>query len=183
MPTTTGFDLIQNIQPGKHYYLFYEDLHTYMEVLVPYFQEGLLKGDRCLWLISDYLDWETVYGLARRKIEDLDDRMDCDQIRLFSASKWYLNQGRFDRKRALQNATEFIEQNQKDESVVIRAAGDLGDLCVDDWSEVCLYEEEISQAIQSQKIIGLCAYPIQKCTPSQAKRVMELHDDVLIGRV
>jgi hypothetical protein len=174
-----NFDALHAISPGKHFYQFYKHTDDFLSVMLPYFETGLRKGDACLWLISrkHHLNFDQLTAEMLERHYPMP-----GQFQILSAEDWYLDpNGAFSEEQSLRYAQKYVEDVFAKGFPCLRAAGDAGAISRDDWPAVCRYEEKADDIIKSFPIIALCAYPILECVPSQTKRVLELHDDVLIG--
>ena len=182
MKDTANFDSLHNIIPGKHFYQFYKGAEDYLHVMISYFQAGLEKGEGCLWLVSKKTGLDSAIAQAKNAILNAEKYLATGQFKILSAEEWYLTSGRFDEEKAITNAAHYVDQIKKLEVKILRGSGDVGAIPRMDWVKVHAYEKKMALWIKTQPIIGLCAYPILECTPTETKAVLDCHDDVLIGR-
>jgi hypothetical protein len=174
------FDSLHAISPGRHFYQFYKHTDDFLSVMGPYFEAGLQRGDACLWLVSQRHNIN-----FNQIITEITDRhyLLAGQFQILSAEDWYLDgTGTFSEEKALENAENYLKSVFEKGFKCLRAAGDAGAIPRKDWLAVAVYEEKAQAIIRSNAVIALCAYPILECTPSQTKQVLELHDDVLVGK-
>jgi len=175
------FDRVQNISPGKHLYQFYRDASDYLPLMTAYFRAGLAQGHACLWLVAKHVGVEKAYQALKQQVPELDICIADGSMRILNAEDWYLTEGRFDSAKAQANSARQYERITAAGFSVLRGAGDVAAIPVEDWPIVHEYECAIGSWINSNPVIGLCAYPIAQCTLSQTKHVLETHDDVLAG--
>ena len=175
------FDSLHNIAPGKHFYQFYKSSDDFFQVMMSFFQAGLEKGDACLWLVSDKVGFHHAYQTAQSMISGFKEAVSSGKFEIFSGELWYLSSGMFDESQAIFNAQNYLDKIKNAGFKCLRAAGDVGCVPKSDWGKVDLYERKVDGWIKSQPVIALCAYPLLQCTPSQAKNVLESHEDVLVG--
>ena len=100
-----------------------------------------------------------------------------------SGESWYLKNESFDEAQAISNAEKYHELIRRKGFIRLRIAGDVGFMSRNDWPPFQAYEKKIGPWLKTQSVIALCAYPILECTPSQAKGILECHEDVLVGRL
>lgn len=181
MPDYDDFDSLHNIIPGKHFYQFYKNPDDFFHVMVPFFQAGLEKGDACLWLVSEKIGFRRAYEAAQSGISRFQEAVSSGQFEIISGESWYLNDGVFDESQAVLNAQNYLEKIKKAGFKCLRGAGDAACIPKPEWPKADVYERKMDAWIRSQPIIALCAYPLLQCTPSQAKNVLEAHQDVLMG--
>ena len=180
MTQSRNFDALHAISPGKHFYQFYKHVDDLLSVMLSYFKAGLEKGEACLWLVSHKhnINFEQMIAQILEHHYPLP-----GQFQMLCAEDWYLDEtGSFSEEKALKNAEDYLKDTFAKGFKCVRAAGDAGAIPRKDWPAVWAYEEKAGSMIKSNPVIALCAYPILECTPSQTKQVLELHDDVLVGK-
>ena len=169
MPPKEGFDFLHNISPGKHYYQFYKNPDDFFQVMIPFFQAGLDRGDACLWLVSEAIGLQRTFQTARMQIRGFKDAISSGQLEILSGERWYLNNGIFDESQAILNAQTYLEKIKKAGFECLRGAGDAACIPRPEWGKVDLYERKMDGWIKSQPIIGLCAYPLCNVPPARQK--------------
>ena len=183
MANDKDFDSLHNLSPGKHLYQFYKNSEDFLQVMIPFFQAGLEKGDACLWLVSETIGFQRAYEAVQSKIRRFKDATSSGQFEILPGEPWYLNNGKFDEEQAVFNARNYFEKIKQAGFECLRGAGDAACIPKSEWGKVDLHERKMDSWVKSQPIIALCAYPLLKCTPSQAKNVLESHEDVLVGHL
>ena len=183
MLNSNNFDSLYNISLGKHFYQFYKSSEDFLNVMIPFFQSGLEKGEACLWLVSNQIGLDVARSAAQTLIVDFDSHVSRGRFELISAEGWYLTDGSFDESKAINNAEKYLMNIRINGFNVLRGAGDGGCIQRRDWPDVYAYEKKMALWIKSQPVIALCAYPILECTPSQTKQILECHEDVLVGKM
>ena len=181
MISSNNFDSLHNISLGKHLYQFYKNSEDFFHVTIPFFEAGLKKNQVCLWLVSDRIGVDIAKATAEAMIFDCDQYFSAGQFQIQRAEDWYLSNGQFDEAKAIQNAENHVGQLKNGQ--ILRGAGDGGCFQRKDWPEVFAYEKKMDIWVKTKPVIGLCAYPILECTPSQTKQILECHEDVLIGKM
>jgi hypothetical protein len=69
----TGIDVIGDVPWGTHFCQFYETSQDLIEILVPYFKEGLAANEFCMWVTSEPLQVDQATAALRSAVPDLDD--------------------------------------------------------------------------------------------------------------
>ena len=54
----SGIDIVGDVPWGTHFCQFYQTKEDLMDILVPYFKEGLENNEFCLWITSQPLEVE-----------------------------------------------------------------------------------------------------------------------------
>jgi MEDS: MEthanogen/methylotroph, DcmR Sensory domain len=177
------FDTLHEVDRHKHLYQFYKTVEDYVEDLSGYFRSGLDKGEACVWIASEKMGLSRLQDLMALRIPGLRDHRTAGRIQIFSAEAWYLKNGRFDPAQALSNAEREIRKLLEAGYKAIRGAGDASAIPHEDWPELEPYEHSVTQLVRQAPVIALCAYPILHCTLRETKMVIDVHDDVMVGRI
>ena len=183
MVESLSFDSRHNVLPGKHFYQFYKNTDDFLSIMIPFFQAGLEKKEACLWLISEKNGLSFCRDTAEAIIFNFTHYVSIGQLVILPAENWYLTDGAFDEAKSIQNAERYFETFRENGFTRFRGAGDGGFLSRRDWPIVEAYERKIGPWLKANSITGLCAYPILEFTPSQAKAILDCHEDVLVGRL
>src|SRR5258708_2055548 len=104
MPTNlrrSGISVVGDTPWGTHSCYFYETKTDLLAILVPYFAAGLENGERCIWVVYDPLDEAGAAGALREVVPSLDDRITAGDLDIVPHSRWYLRDGVFDVRRAM----------------------------------------------------------------------------------
>ena len=178
----TGLAVPDRVPWGTHLCQFYETKGDLLEVLVPYFKEGLLANEACVWITSDPLSVEEAIAALRAAVADLDQRLATGQMEIVPHETWYLRGGGF-HVEALVTALEeklAIALGQGYDG--LRTTGDVS--CVQDerWPSLIAYEEKIQAAIHAKKMISHCSYRQNLCTVAQVFQAVNAHDFAFVKR-
>lgn len=175
------FDTVHRIKVGGHYYQFYKSMDDYLQISLSFLYAGLKKGNACLWLVNDQLGMEKAEKEFLNVYPDATGYLVSHQLQIKSAQSWYLNRGTFDMKQSLENARAFLEDCFKRDFSCVRGIGDAGSIPDDDWGSLHDYEEKLHLMIENVPLIAVCAYPIQRCSITDTKHVIESHHQPLFG--
>ena len=67
-----GIELVGSVPWGTHLCQFYESKQDLIDILVPYFTEGLRSNEFCMWVTSPPLEVEEAKEALRKAVPDLD---------------------------------------------------------------------------------------------------------------
>lgn len=176
------FDSIHQIKVGGHYYQFYKTADDFLQISLSFLYAGLKKGNACLWLVSDK------YGIEKAEKEFLSVYPDATgylvshQMQIRSAENWYLgSKGCFDADLALSNARTFFDSCSRRDFACMRAIADMGSIPDEDWMELHAYEHKLHRTLEGVPLIAVCAYPIQRCSIADTRKVIEHHHQPLFS--
>ena len=88
--TKTGLVIPDRVPWGTHLCQFYETKDDLLEVLVPYFKEGLAANESCIWITSDPLVCRGGEDRLRAAVPELDHYLTTGQMEIIPHEEWYL---------------------------------------------------------------------------------------------
>jgi hypothetical protein len=182
-PKEADFDTLHSIIPGKHFYQFYRNAEDYLRVILPYFKAGILKGDACLWIVSQRIGVESALHAAAQTGLVFQEALRTEQLSVLPSETWYLCHGLFDEDQSIANAEKFYQNILTRGFKTLRGGGDAPVLGHSEWQKLHDYEAKMGGFIQSHTIIALCAYPIFDCHIGDTKAILANHDEALIGHL
>ena len=156
----TGVDVVGDVPWGTHFCLFYETLMDLLEPLVSYCKAGLESQEFCLWAVAAPLTGEDVTHALKRAVPNFDRYLNDQSIEIVLARDWYLQNGRFDRKRVTGGWNEKLSRASARGYAGVRVTGDSAWLEKQDWKDFCEYEDSINHSIENQHLTVLCTYPL-----------------------
>jgi hypothetical protein len=94
-----GIDLVGAGPWGTHLCQFYESKEDLIDILVPYFAEGLRSNKFCMWVTSPPLEVAEATEALRKVVPNLEEYFRKGQIEIISYNDWYMLGGKFDSDR------------------------------------------------------------------------------------
>lgn len=159
---------------GRHFYQFYRGREDLFRVLIPFLRLGLANKEACLWIVSRSVGILQAVEAFQREY-DLTHFIETGQLLILPAERWYLDRGRFSKRKVLERVKKFFEEKRRRGFLAFRSVGDLGWIETGDWFEFQSYEEEIHEWFQTLRMTTICAYPIQNCSLTQTQDVISHH--------
>ena len=178
----TGIDVIGIVPWGTHFCQFYETGQDLIDILVPYFKEGLDAGEFCMWVTSEPLRVEQATAALRAAVPDLDGYINRGQIEILDYSQWYTRSGRFSADEVLQGWVDKLTEAQERGFEGLRLTGNTFWLEKADWDDFTRYEETVNNVIGRYKMLAICTYCLQKCNALEILDVVANHQFALIKR-
>lgn len=175
------FDSIHHVKLNAHLYQFYRAVEDYVNVMSVFFRTGLAKGDACLWIINDAMNFDRVQLLATKLIPNYLMHVCTGQLTLMSAGDWYLSNQRFDQERAVRRGEQFVQKALDRGYSRVRVSADVSVIPKRDRQAFADYEKRIHQAIRLWPVIVVCAYPIFGVSLSETRVILDHHDHMLVG--
>ncbi len=178
----TGLVIPDYVPWGTHLCQFYETKDDLLEILVPFFKEGLASNELCLWITSTPITVEQARDALRTVVPDLDCRLSSGQMEIIPHDEWYLIDGCFDIDRVLGSCCRKAGHALRRGFDGLRITGSSACLQDDRWAELLVYEQKVQSAIARHRIIALCSYPLQECTALQFLQAVDSHDCAVLRR-
>jgi PAS domain S-box-containing protein len=178
--TRTGIDVIGDVPWGTHFCQFYQTKQDLIDILVPYFREGLLQNEFCMWITSDPLNEEEAKAALRRAVPDLDDYLGRGQIEILDYGKWYTATGKFEADRVLRGWIDKEKYARSRGYKGLRLTGNTFWLEKQDWKDFSDYEASINDVIGNHRMIAICTYCVEKCGAYELIDVVSNHQFALI---
>ena len=178
----TGIDAIGDVPWGTHFCQFYDTSQDLIEILVPYFKEGLASNEFCMWVTSEPLKVDQATAALRAAVPNLGDYIDKGQIEILDYSQWYIRSGKFSADEVLQGWVDKLKAAQEQGYEGLRLTGNTFWLEKADWDDFTKYEETVNSIIGQYPMLAICTYSLQKCNALELLDVVANHQFALIKR-
>lgn len=175
----SGLECVGPLKWGAHICLMYSSRDELLEILVPYFREGLLSNEYCIWITSQALSPKDAADALRAALPTLDHHLESGQIDIIDYRDWYIFDGRFDSARVSQGWLDKQSLALERGFDGMRLSGDTDWLDEADWDTFVHYEEQIDTIIKQQPILALCTYALDKLNAREIFDVVASHDFAL----
>ncbi len=175
-----GIDLVGAIPWGTHLCQFYETKEDLIDILVPYFAEGLRNNEFCMWITSLPLEVKEAKAALQEAVPNLDEYLKKGQIEIISYNNWYLKDGKFDFDRILQSWIDKEQAALAHGFEGLRLSGNTLWVERSLWNSFVDYEEAINSIISDHQITALCTYCLKNCSGTDVLDVVRNHIGTLI---
>ncbi len=146
-----------------------------MESLVPYFQAGLEKGERCIWATAEPLGASDAAAELARVLPEADRLLDRGRIRILDGESWY---ARIDPSRPETLIDAWLEEEKQatlEGCTGLRAAGNASFVKPEGMASFLEYERAVDRIFPSRRIVAVCSYDLGRCSPSDFWDVLGAH--------
>ena len=175
-----GIPGVRDVHPGTHLCALYSGPDERDRLLLPFLQEGMREGDKCLCLVDD-LAPDTV----RTQVEEAatptqphrEAQLDVDQ-----ASSVYLQSGQFSVAHMTSFLTASLKEATEEQFPHLRAAGEMSwvlptPVGADDFF---VYESAVNDVVADEPAIFMCLYDLQRFSAQMLVDVLHTHPQVLL---
>ena len=172
-----------SVAPGNHVCAFYRGVEERDDILIPYLQEGLRAGDKCICIV-DATDPDAPVTMLGAETE-LEAGVSRQQLDLFASSDTYLRHGPFCAQEMLDFWGKTVAGALVDGGFsFVRVVGEmtwaLGDL--PGVEEYVVYESELNRFLPQYPQVFLCLYDLEQCSGDKLVCILKTHPKMLMGR-
>ncbi|QNF29766.1 MULTISPECIES: MEDS domain-containing protein [Metabacillus] len=168
--------LLRDLQQSTCYHIFYSfnDLERYLENAISYILSGIEQGDY-VFVIEN----ERIFPLLYKKIEPLLTKVQLDKIKHVNNFDFYCSNGDFHPPTIVAYFSNMLEiYIEKNASIRTWAHVEWGDL-QEITCKIEEFEQAANKAVQSMKIISVCAYDEDRLTESLKASLISSHEYTL----
>jgi signal transduction histidine kinase len=176
----SGVASLPHVPWGEHVCQFYRTSQDLTDLLVPFFVEGLRNNERCVWITSKPLHPDSARTALCAVLPDLAQRERAGQIELHDYTEWYVKHG-------VRGADEIIACWLDREAEALRTgyaglriSGQAPFVQSGQWDEFSRYEARCHRAFASRRILALCSYALDQCTPGRLLDVLRAHSVAIV---
>ncbi len=176
----SGIPCVGDVPWGSHICQIYADSADLVEILTPYFSEGLRSNEYCLWVTSPALAADAAREALRRAEPQLDEYLASGQLEILDYTQWYTATGRFDAERVSRGWLEKLEEALRRGFDGMRLSGDTYWLGAGEWERFVEYEARLDPLIGARRVLAICTYAAHKFGIGEIFDAIANHDFALI---
>ena len=169
---------------GSHVCQFYENSQDQLDLVVPYFKQGLERNEACAWLVGDLTAEEARQALAKA-VPDLDTFMAKGQMQIRHYSEFYTDPNgtvRAPEQLSYQFAAMGAQAREQGYEG-LRASGSVAFVRDDDsMARFMSYETKVNVAIQNARIMAVCTYPVAAAQLCGCRDLIRNHGHIFVRR-
>jgi PAS domain S-box-containing protein len=178
----TGIEAVGDVPWGTHFCQFYQTGQDLLDILVPYFSEGLRNNEFCLWVTSEPLGVEAARRAMTAALPDFESYVRRGQIEIIAHTDWYLKGGAFDSVRVLNDWVSKLDQALAAGYAGLRLTGNTFWLEQKDWRAFTDYEAAVDGVIGRYRMLAVCTYSLDRCGFNEILDVIRNHRFALVRR-
>ncbi|MCX5637214.1 MAG: MEDS domain-containing protein, partial [Planctomycetota bacterium] len=182
MPKMNGIEFIDEVPWGTHLCQFYQSKEDLIEILVPYFKQGLENNEFCMWVTAEPLGVEDAKNALKEKVKNLDDYIRKGQIEILDYKQWYTATGRFEADKVIEGLVEKEKQAIEKGFDGLRLTGNTSWLKKKDWQSFADYEAVVDSVIGKHRMLAICSYSLDRCQAGEVIDVVNNHQFALIRK-
>jgi len=173
--TRSGIPDVGDIPWGGHFCHFFSDRVELVRVLVPFFDAGLRNRERCVWITAAPLSSAEAAEELRKSYPPLDEAIRDGRVTIRDFSTWYLDSRGASAGDVLSVWLQEEERALAEGYEGLRVAGNTSFLKSGDWDAFMQYEEAVSRAFSTRRVVALCSYDVRACEAADIFDVIHRH--------
>lgn len=169
---------------GSHVCQFYNAKEELLELLVPYFKQGLERNEACVWLVGDLTVLEATNAL-QAAVPHLDRYIAKGQMHIKRYTELYTNpDGTVKPSDELSAAFAAMGATVTAQGFAgLRASGSVSWVNDDEgMARFMEYETKVNLAIQNARIMAVCTYPMQAAALCHCREIIHNHGKLFVKR-
>jgi hypothetical protein len=175
-----GIAGVEDVPWGTHICQVYATQADLLDILTPYFSEGLKSNEVCLWITAEPLGTAAAKAALHRAVPRLDAFLASGQIEILDHRDWYTYLGRFDGNRAHAGWLNKLEAALGRGFDGLRLTGDTYWLAADEFKPFIDYEAKLDPVIACNRMLAICSYSSEKFGMREIFDAISNHDFALI---
>ena len=168
-------DTLYGVLSGKHICLIYNSQEDLIDLVVPYFNEGLEKNELCMWVVSKPLTVKEAKAILSERLRNFKTYMDKDQMQIINYKNIYLSSGKFKPETVLKRWAKREKEALQRGFNGLRVCGCGSWVSKKIWEDWITYEIKVDKLIPELKMTALCTYPFKNVDVSDVTILAENH--------
>jgi PAS domain S-box-containing protein len=178
----TGVAAFGPLPWGTHICQFYESKEDLLEILVPWFAEGLRGNELCVWIVSEPISVQEAFDALKQAVPELAAHDTKGRLKLVRHDEWYLENGSFNGQRVLDGWSCLLEKAASGGLEGLRVSGIVSWLGETDWDGFIEYERKVQHLMRKNRMLALCTYPLSSLSPAGITEVVASHGTALVKK-
>ena len=175
-----GISGVEDVPWGTHICQVYTTPADLLEILTPYFSEGLKSNEFCLWITAEPLGVAAAKAALRGAVPRLDALLASGQIEILDHREWRAYLGGFERDRARAAWLNKLEAALERGFDGLRITGDTYWLAANEFEPFIEYEAKLDPVIACNRMLAICSYSAEKFGMREIFDAISNHDFALI---
>ena len=175
-----GIAGVEDVPWGTHICQVYTTQADLLEILTPYFSEGLKSNEFCLWITAQPLGIAAAKAALHDAVPHLDAFLASGQIEILDHLEWYTSLGKFDGTRTHAAWLSKLETALERGFDGLRLSGDTYWLAADEFKPFIEYEANLDPVIACNRMLAICSYWSEKFAMREIFDAISNHDFALV---
>lgn len=179
---SSGIETLGDLPWGSHVCQFYETTEELLEIMLPWFAEGLRSNELCVWVVSDPIPVERALTALGSAVPGLSSYIAGGRMKVLRHDQWYLEGGSFSAERVLSGWAALLEDAAWAGLDGLRVAGDTSWVDGGLRASFAEYERSVQRLVRGKKILAVCTYPSSSVMLAHAAETVSSHSAALVKK-
>ncbi len=173
---------LSKLKQGDHVCSCYENTAEQLAVAVPFIIDGLVRGERCIYIADDRTIEEVVQALAAAGVDVAQERQ-RDALRLLTRQDTCLRDGKFSPEAMIDTIRQAEAEALTDGFTGLRQIGEMTWLLGPEpgCNRLIEFEAVLNPFLANSKTVVLCQYNRSRFDPAIIHDVLHTHPIAVIG--
>jgi signal transduction histidine kinase len=174
---------LRRLKPGQHLCLLYDSPADTWDTIVPYFRDGLARGEQCLFVGDADSTRESTLALAGAGI-DIDRETHRGALGISTACESGILGGDFQPRAELGHLESAVARALSQGFPGVRFSGEAPHALYGSRYEerdVVEFETLLNDTIVRYGLVGICRYDLRRWPPALIRQVLRVHPLAVIG--
>ena len=175
-----GIAGVEDVPWGTHICQVYTTQTDLLDILTPYFSQGLKSNEFCLWITAEPLGIAAAKAALHEAVPRFDAFLASGQIEILDHRDWYTSLGRFDGNRTHAGWLNKLEAALGRGFDGLRLTGDTYWLAAHEFEPFMEYEAKLDPVIACNRMLAICSYSLEKFGMREIFDAISNHDFALV---
>jgi hypothetical protein len=179
----SGIPGVGNIGWGEHLCALYNRKQELLKLVVSFIEAGLLDNEFCMWITGEPITQRDAFEALEAVLPEAHEYLIRKRLEILPYHQSYLSSGAFNQKMVLENWLSKARYAEAKGFAGIRiTANPFWLQSEEEWAQFGCCERKVEAAIESEPILVLCTYPIERCSHDHMAQIFSNHGSILLKR-
>ncbi|WP_435069180.1 PAS domain S-box protein [Haloplanus sp. C73] len=161
-----------------HFALIYDTLEERLAATIPFVRQGLRRGEKCVYVVEDASERETMVDALRESGVDVDTYLDAGALAFYTVEEVYFRSGSFDPDQVLSFYSEYIEDvlTEYDAFRVVAGTNWIDEVPFETFME---YEGRVNTLFDEHDAMAICHYDRTTLSSDVIRDVIRTHPHLI----
>ena len=167
---------------GEHLCVFYNGKQELLKLVVPFMAAGLQDNEFCMWITGGLVTQTDAIQALESVLPQTQQYILEKRLEILSYDDWYLPSGVFNAEIVLHGWASKARYAEAKGFAGMRVTGNPFWLCSEEeWTQFGAYEKKVESAIQSERMLALCTYPVEQYPHVHMAQTLSTHGSTLLN--
>jgi len=178
----SGIPGVGEIRWGEHLCVFYNGKQELLKLVAPFIAAGLQDNEFCMWITGEPVMERDAIEALEPVLPQAREYLIQKRLEILPYHRWYLSSGALNAEMLLEGWVSKARDAEAKGFAGIRITGNPFWLhSEEEWAQFGSYEKKVELTIQSERMLALCTYPIERCSHEHMLQILSNHGSTLLN--